>query len=72
MKEHRANVRNLSDKSELVEHILTHKHQFDIMNTQTLALESDWRRRVIKESILSSKTLGKSINKTKHTIQVAI
>jgi hypothetical protein len=69
MKEHKRNIRKLSDKSELVEHILTHKHQFDFANTQTLALESDWRKRVIKESILSSRTLGKSLNKVKHTVQ---
>jgi hypothetical protein len=72
MKEHKANIRTLSTKSKLVEHILTHKHQFDFTNTKTLALESDWRKRVIKESILTSRTLGKSINEVKHTIQVAI
>ena len=72
MKEHKANIRTLATKSELVEHILTHKHQFDFMNTQTLAFETDWRKRVIKESILSSRTLGKSINNVKHTIQIAM
>jgi hypothetical protein len=70
MKEHQANIRSLSLKSKLVEHILEHKHRFDFSNTKTLALESDWRRRIIKESILTNRTLGKSINETKHTIQV--
>lgn len=70
MKEHQANIRSLSSKSKLVEHILEHKHKFDFSNTKTLALESDWRKRVIKESILTSRTLGKSINETKHTIRV--
>jgi hypothetical protein len=72
MKEHKANIRTLSTKSKLVEHILTHKHQFDLTNSKTLALESDWRKRVIKESIFTSRTLGKSINEVKHAIQIAI
>ena len=72
IKEHKANIKTLSTKSKLVEHILTYKHQFDFTNTKTLALESDWRKRVIKESILTSRTLGKSINEVKHTIHVAI
>jgi hypothetical protein len=72
MKEHKANIRTLSTKSELAEHILTHKHQFEFTNTQTLTLETDWRKRVIKESILSSRTLGKSINNVKHAIQVVM
>ncbi|CAF1179846.1 unnamed protein product [Adineta steineri] len=71
MKEHQNNIRLLSSNSKLVEHILEHKHQFDFSNTKTLALESDWRKRVIKESILTNRTLGKSINETKHTIQVS-
>ncbi len=70
MNEHQANIRNLSDNSKLVEHILKEKHTFDFSNVQTLALESDWRRRVIKESILTTRMLGNSINDIKHTIQV--
>ena len=70
MKEHQAKIRLLSSDSKLVEHILKYKHQFDFSNTKTLAFESDWRKRTIKESILTNRTLGKSINETKHTIQV--
>ena len=72
MKEHKANIKTLATNSKLVEHILTYKHQFDFTNTETLAFESDWRKRVIKESILTSRSLGKSINEVKHTIHVAI
>ncbi|CAF1389693.1 unnamed protein product [Adineta ricciae] len=72
MREHQANIRTLSTKSKLVEHILAHKHQFDFVNTKTLALENDWRKRIIKESILTSRTLGKSINEVKHNIQVVV
>jgi hypothetical protein len=62
MNEHKANIRNLSNNSKLVEHILQEKHKFDFSNVQTLALESNWRRRVIKESILTNRMLGNSIN----------
>jgi hypothetical protein len=70
MNEHKAKIKSLSSDSKLVEHILEHNHKFDFSNTLTLALETDWRKRVIKESILTHKTLGKSINDTKHTIRI--
>jgi hypothetical protein len=50
--------------------ILSDKHNFDFDNVKTLAFESEWRRRIIKESILTNRTLGKSINETKHITQV--
>lgn len=68
--EHKAKIRSLSSDSKLVKHILEHKHKFDFSNTLTLALETDWRKPVIKESILNHKTLGRSINDTKHKIRV--
>ncbi|CAF4600906.1 unnamed protein product [Rotaria sp. Silwood2] len=70
MKEHEAKIRTLSSDSKLVEHILKYQHSFDFSKTETLAYESDWRKRIIKESILTNRTLGKSINETKHTIQI--
>ena len=70
LKEHKANIRTLSSDSKLVEHILKHKHEFDFSNAETLACESNWRRRVIEESILTNRTQGRSINETKHIIQV--
>ena len=68
--EHKAKIRTLSSDSKLVEHILQHKHKFDFSNTKTLARETDWRKRVIKESILTNRTLGNAINDTKHVIRV--
>ena len=68
--EHTSKVKTLSSDSRIVEHILKYKHKFYFSNTKTLVLESDWRKRIIKESILTIRTLGKSINETKHTIQV--
>ncbi len=70
MNEHKAKIRLLSSDSKLVEHILEYKHSFDFSNTDTLAWESNWRRRIIKESILTNKTHGKSINETKHTLKI--
>ena len=67
---HKSKVKTLLSDSKIVEHILKYKHKFDFSSTKTLALESDWRKRIIKESILTKRTLGKSINETKHTIQV--
>lgn len=70
MKEHEAKIRTLSSDSKLVEHILNDKHCFDFSNTGTLAYESNWRKRIIKESILTNRTLGKSINETKHNLLI--
>ena len=60
MKEYEAKIGTLSSDSKLVEHILKYKHSFDFSNTATLAFENDWRKRIIKESILTNRTLGKS------------
>ena len=70
IKEHQAKLRKLSSDSKLVEHVLEHNHRIDFSKTETLTWESDWRRRVIKESILTNRTTGKSINDTKHIIRV--
>ena len=69
--EHKSKVKTLSSDSKIVEHILKYKHNFDFSSTKTLALENDWRKRIIKESILTNRTLGKSINETKHTLQIS-
>ena len=69
--EHRSKIRTLASDSKIVEHILKYKHNFDFSSTKTLALENDWRKRIIKESILTNRTLGKSINETKHTLQIS-
>ena len=72
MNEHKAKARLLSADSKIVQHILEHNHSFDFSNASTLALalEKDWRKRVIKESIMTQKTLGRAIDDTKHTIRI--
>ena len=69
MKEHKDRIKTLSSDSKLVEHILEYKHNIDFSNTSTLAFESNWRKRVIKESILTNRTLGRAINEI-NAIQV--
>ena len=68
--EHKSKIRTLSSDSKIVEYILKFKHDFDFSSTKTLAFESDWRKRIVKESILTNRTLFRSINETKHTLQI--
>ena len=70
MNEHKSKARLLSADSKIVQHILEHNHSFDFSNASILALETDWRKRVIKESIMTQKTLGRAIDDTKHTIRI--
>lgn len=70
MAEHQAKIRTLASDSKLVEHIEQHKHKFDFSNVKTLARETDWRKRIIKESILTNKAAGNAINDTKHTLRI--
>ena len=70
MTEHKTKIRTLGSDSKIVEHILQYKHEFDLSKVETLTHESNWRRRVIKESLLTSKTHGNAINDTKHSLRV--
>ena len=42
-----------------------YKHNFDFSSTKTLALKNDSRKRISKQSIMTNRILGKSINETK-------
>ncbi|CAF3570708.1 unnamed protein product [Rotaria socialis] len=70
MAEHRSKIKTLASDSKLVEHIEQHKHKFDFSKVETLARETDWRKRTIKESILTNKACGNAINDTKHILRV--
>ena len=71
MSEHQTKIRTLaSADSKMVEHIIQHKHKFDPSKVETLTHENNWRRRVIKESILTSKAQQNAINDTKHLLRV--
>ena len=68
--EHQTKIRTLGSDSKIVEHILQCKHEFDLSKVETLTHENNWRRRVIKESLLTSKAHGNAINDTKHSLRV--
>ena len=70
MKEHKADIKNNKATSDLAKHVNTLKHTADFTNIETIGKDSVWRRRVIKESLLTQQRLGKSINQVKHVVQV--
>jgi hypothetical protein len=70
MKEHKAAIeKNIAD-SDLAKHMNNAKHTADFTKMEILGNESDWRRRVIKESLFTQQHLGKTINQVKHNIRV--
>ena len=70
MKEHQKDIKNFSDKSNIARHVIDNKHSFDFVNAQTLTYESNWHRRVIKESLHTSATNGKALNDVKFKLNV--
>ena len=70
MQEHKSNIKRFAANSKLVEHVETYHHEFDFSKVETLAWEQDWKRRTIKESILTQERLGKTINDTDYILQV--
>ena len=54
MKEHRKDIQNFSDKSNIAKHVNECKHSFDFATTETLARDSNWTGRIIKESLLTN------------------
>ena len=70
MSEHQAAIRkNLAD-SDLAKHVNNEKHEADFTNVETIGNDSVWRRRIIKESLLTQQHLGKTINQVKHNLRV--
>ncbi len=70
MSEHTAAIRKKDTNSEMVKHILNTQHTIDFTNIETLTKETDWKRRTIKESLLTHESNGKAINEVKHKLQV--
>jgi hypothetical protein len=70
MKEHEVAIRKNTTDSDLAKHMNNTQHAADFTNVETLGNESDWRRRVIKESLFTQQHLGKTINQVKHNIRV--
>ena len=70
MKEHQKDIRNFSDKSHIAKHVIDHKHSFDFAAVETLTNESNWTRRVIKESLYTSETQGRALNDVKFKLNI--
>ena len=70
MKEHKADIKNNKATSDIAKHMNTLKHTADFTNIETIGNDSVWRRRVIKESLLTQQRLGMTINQVKHAVLV--
>ena len=70
IKEHINDIKKNKSTSLIAQHCNLNKHKMDFDNIETLALESMWKRRVIKESLLTQYAHGKAINEVKHTLKV--
>jgi hypothetical protein len=70
MKEHQNNIKKMDHNSRIFQHVYHNSHTMNFNHVETLGYESDWRRRIIKESLFTQATLGKAINDTKHNIKV--
>ncbi|CAF5178682.1 unnamed protein product, partial [Rotaria sp. Silwood1] len=51
-------------------HVHNHKHSFKFDESETLALETNWKRRTIKESLFTEETHGQAINDVKFKLKV--
>ena len=51
-------------------HCNLNNHEMDFDNAETLALESMWQRRIIKESLLTQHAHGKAINEVNYILKI--
>ena len=70
MKEHEKDIRKLSNTSNVAKHVIEHNHSFNFNKVETLALENNWNRRIIKESLYTHQSLEKSLNDVKFKLNV--
>ncbi len=70
MKEHRNDIKKDKLTSLIAQHCNTNNHRMDIDNAETLTFESDWKRRVIKESLLTHYAHDRAINEVKYKLKV--
>ena len=55
MIEHQTDIKKHAQHLNVTKHANENKHSFNLMQSETLATEPRWRRRIIKESLLSDK-----------------
>ena len=70
MKEHQTDIKKFTESSNVAKHANTEKHIFDFDNSETLALETNWKCRTVKESLLTYELQDKALNDVKFKLNV--
>ncbi|CAM4849385.1 unnamed protein product [Rotaria magnacalcarata] len=70
IKEHKEDIRKAKENSNTAQHVFEKNHSFDFDNTRILSSEINWKRRVIKESLFTHYSYGKSLNEVKHKLKI--
>ena len=70
MKEHKADIRKHTESSNVAKHANEEKHSFNFTQSETIALETNWRRRIIKESLFTYQMKEKSLNDVKFKLNI--
>jgi len=70
MKEHKRDIKNFSEISNTAKHANNEKHSFDLDNSNILSYESNWKRRIIKESLFTNEMQNNAINDVKFKLNV--
>ncbi|CAF3362230.1 unnamed protein product [Rotaria sp. Silwood2] len=70
IKEHKADIKKQAVSSHVAKHANEQKHSFDFSRSETLALETNWRRRIIKESLFTNLLKEKSLNDVKFKLNI--
>jgi hypothetical protein len=70
MKEHQKDIKNISDSSNVVKHVIQHNHSFNFNEVEKLTKENNCTRRVIKESLLTHQSSEKVLNDVKFKLNV--
>ena len=70
MKEHKKDITNLSNSSNIVKHVIKQNHSFDFNEVESLIYENNWNRRIIKESLYTYQSLNLALNDVKYKLNV--
>ena len=70
MKEHKADIRKGRESSNVAKHANKQTHSCDFSRAEILALETNWRRRIIKENLFTYQMQEKSLNDAKFKLNV--
>jgi hypothetical protein len=70
MNEHQADIRKYREISNVAKHANEEKHAFDFKRSETLALETNWRRRIIKESLFTHEMKERALNDVKFKLNI--